>query len=247
MLARAAEALARGASQLACTRWIPARNRRGIVSFTFDDIPKSAAHTGAQMLEAHGVQGTFYIAGGLVSGQDGETYATIEDLRRLNAYGHELGCHTFSHVKAPTLSRMGLVDECRRNQTFVQDALGDTRLASFAYPFGAVSLGSKFELQRRFSSCRGTSPGVNAGLVDLGLLKAERLYARRTTEGRVSALIDRARRTGGWLIFYTHDVTTSPTQWGATPELLSFALDHANEADLEILTVRNALPRVAYG
>jgi peptidoglycan/xylan/chitin deacetylase (PgdA/CDA1 family) len=35
------------------------------VSFTFDDAPDSALTTGAQILEAHGVRGTFYIAGGL--------------------------------------------------------------------------------------------------------------------------------------------------------------------------------------
>ena len=37
-----------------------------MVSFTFDDLPKSAVTTGAGMLEAHGARGTFYVSGGLV-------------------------------------------------------------------------------------------------------------------------------------------------------------------------------------
>ena len=37
-----------------------------MVSFTFDDVPKSAATVGAPMLEEYGARGTFYVAGGLV-------------------------------------------------------------------------------------------------------------------------------------------------------------------------------------
>lgn len=36
-----------------------------LVSFTFDDVPDTALHNGAAILERHGVRGTFYIAGGL--------------------------------------------------------------------------------------------------------------------------------------------------------------------------------------
>ena len=42
------------------------RNSTPMVSFTFDDLPKSAVTTGAGMLEAHGARGTFYVAGSLV-------------------------------------------------------------------------------------------------------------------------------------------------------------------------------------
>src|SRR5258708_4124551 len=42
------------------------QNTSPMVSFTFDDAPKSAATIGAPMLEEHGAHGTFYISGGLV-------------------------------------------------------------------------------------------------------------------------------------------------------------------------------------
>ena len=38
-----------------------------MVSFTFDDVPKSAATVGAPMLEEYGGRATFYVAGSLVS------------------------------------------------------------------------------------------------------------------------------------------------------------------------------------
>jgi peptidoglycan/xylan/chitin deacetylase (PgdA/CDA1 family) len=37
-----------------------------MVSFTFDDIPKSAATIGAAILEEYDARGTFYVSGGLV-------------------------------------------------------------------------------------------------------------------------------------------------------------------------------------
>ncbi|WP_037434922.1 polysaccharide deacetylase family protein, partial [Sinorhizobium fredii] len=51
--------------------WQFARARRTLeteaplVSFTFDDVPDSALHEGAAILERYDVRGTFYIAGGL--------------------------------------------------------------------------------------------------------------------------------------------------------------------------------------
>jgi peptidoglycan/xylan/chitin deacetylase (PgdA/CDA1 family) len=38
-----------------------------MVSFTFDDVPKSAATVGATILEEYGGRATFYVAGSLVS------------------------------------------------------------------------------------------------------------------------------------------------------------------------------------
>ena len=37
-----------------------------MVSFTFDDVPKSAATIGAPLLEQYDARGTFYVAGGLL-------------------------------------------------------------------------------------------------------------------------------------------------------------------------------------
>jgi peptidoglycan/xylan/chitin deacetylase (PgdA/CDA1 family) len=38
-----------------------------MVSFTFDDVPKSAATVGATILEEYGGRATFYVAGSLVT------------------------------------------------------------------------------------------------------------------------------------------------------------------------------------
>lgn len=76
-------------------------NTTPMVSFTFDDIPKSAATTGADLLEQYRAHGTFYIAGGLVDRPSPYWLpASDGDLVALHRGGHELACHTFSHTRA---------------------------------------------------------------------------------------------------------------------------------------------------
>ena len=77
------------------------RNSTPMVSFTFDDLPKSAVTTGAQMLEAHGARGTFYVSGSLV-GADAPDWVAgdADDVVALHRRGHDIGCHTFSHQRA---------------------------------------------------------------------------------------------------------------------------------------------------
>ena len=48
-------------------RTIPLGDRGPIVSFTFDDFPRTAATAGAAILESFGARGTFYTAAGLMN------------------------------------------------------------------------------------------------------------------------------------------------------------------------------------
>src|SRR6185369_17822680 len=77
-----------------------------MVSFTFDDAPKSAFQTGGRILREHGATGTFYVSLGLLDsvtevGPIGSTNDLVDTL----AHGNELGCHTFDHVDAWETSR----------------------------------------------------------------------------------------------------------------------------------------------
>jgi peptidoglycan/xylan/chitin deacetylase (PgdA/CDA1 family) len=220
--------------------------KRPIVSFTFDDAPRSAVTVGARILEAHDALGTFYVAGGLVGAEEqGTQILTEEQLVRLNEEGHELGCQTFSHVRVSSLSPSQFRTEIDRNQAFISSLCGDVRLTNFAYPFGEVSLSRKLQVQSAFASGRGISPGVNSGTADLGLLKAVPLYANRLDDRAVEAYLDGVERGAGWLIFYTHDVDPDPSPWGARPEQLEAAVAAARARGCEILTIRNALGRLA--
>lgn len=238
--------LDRGLSVALRSKGLAIRPARPIISFTFDDAPRSAAKIGANILEAAGVCGTFYIAGGLCgSEEDGRPYLLPEDVVTLHERGHELACHTYSHRRVSTLTSGELHAELEQNQAFISRLCGDAHLSNFAYPFGDVSLGRKRLLQSMFATCRGIAPGVNSGIADLGLLKAVALYSGRRDDRKLQDYLDQAGKERGWLIFYTHDVDQQPSPWGASIEQFEQAVALAVERGYEVVPVRDAIGRLA--
>ena len=69
-----------------------------LISFTFDDFPRSALLTGGAILKRFGLTGTYYASFGLM-GKEASTSPMFlaEDIGALLELGHELGCHTFAH------------------------------------------------------------------------------------------------------------------------------------------------------
>lgn len=202
--------------------------KRATVSFTFDDIPRSAARTGAVILSRRHVIGTFYVCGGLTDGlEEGLPCHSREDLANLIEAGHELAAHTHRHVPTPTLDASGFAREADDLDAFLDDLSPGTRAKHFSYPFGMADLRSKQRAAARYETARGIAPGLNVGPGDLAQLKAVSLYSATIDLPEVRRWIDSAVERTGWLIFYTHDVSVEPSRFGCTPELLEAALDYA--------------------
>src|SRR5258708_35453756 len=45
------------------TKTLALRNGQPLVTFTFDDVPASACHVGALIIERYGARGTYYVSG----------------------------------------------------------------------------------------------------------------------------------------------------------------------------------------
>ena len=218
----------------------------GVVSFTFDDIPRSAGTVGGSILSKKGVAGTYDICGNLTDGRDhGRPCHTRADLEALVQDGHELGTHTFRHLPTPDMSHSEFDSDADEGDAFIQ-SIGCPRPRSFAYPFGLCDLKSKLRVAERYATGRGIRPGLNEGWVDLAQLKAVGLYSRRIDEAGARALIDNAIKRRAWLIFYTHDVSDTPSEYGCTPALLSATVAHAITGGARTLPVKNALGAVAF-
>jgi peptidoglycan/xylan/chitin deacetylase (PgdA/CDA1 family) len=106
---------------------------RPIVSFSFDDVPVSALVNGAEVLERHGVRGTFFVAGGIAGAEhDGQPMLTTGDYRDLVRRGHEIGHHTFAH-RTPWMLGRGYSADLVRNDIYLAPILG-TAPRNFAFP-----------------------------------------------------------------------------------------------------------------
>lgn len=237
-----------GASRVAARR-IPFRPHlinlnAPLVSFSFDDFPLSAAENAAPILEAAGTRGTYYFAGGLAGRlENGREIASREVAADLAARGHELGGHTHSHYNVQKTPLDTMLEDVGRNIAELREITNEAP-ASFAYPYGVVSLRSKFALAGRFVGLRGIETGVNTGLVDLAHLQAQELYDASSTLEQMTTLLKEVIRVRGWLIFYTHDVDPDPSSIGCSPAYFEAVVKTVKDLGIEITTVTEALKRI---
>src|SRR5881394_4086832 len=92
-------------------------NQSPLISFTFDDFPRTALHAGGDILEKYGLAGTYYAAFGLMNTEApvGRIFSE-DDLRGVLDRGHELGCHTFDHYDSLKTHPKTFEDSILRNR-----------------------------------------------------------------------------------------------------------------------------------
>lgn len=244
MRERLADAISRRLVQAIVTARVPLALDRPVVSFTFDDIPVSAASIGAPILEARGVRGSFYVAGEL-AGLDWDLYplAGLDLVESLARAGHEIGCHTAHHLSAGKVGSAAYLRDVARNAELLVPVAG--KLTTFAYPYGAVALRHKWPLQAKFDACRGIHGRMSVGAYDRGRLDAAALEDATIDERGIDVLLDAAVRQKGWLTFYSHDVDPRPTRFGVSPERLAYAVDGAIARGCIVDTVAGVVARNA--
>lgn len=222
---------------------------RPIVSFTFDDVPASSAEQGAAVLEDFGVFGTFYIAGGLIGkNYDNQTFITEQGCRDLVIRGHEIGCHTHAHRTLRSYNRSSLSRDLYRNREFLKSldaGLAEGTGINFAYPYNAAWPFARPLLSKNYVTCRGAGQAINRDLVDPMMLRSVEICQPEAHARGLVSWIEQLVRTPGWLIYFTHDISLTPSGYGCRPDTLKNLVKFAKEHGCEILPVRDALRAIA--
>ena len=212
---------------------------RPTISFTFDDVPASAVHNAAPILEERGARGSWYVCAGLF-GQDSHMgrFADAGEIGGLVERGHEVGCHTYLHIDCARADEVALIRDVERNDGVLESLGADP--AHFAFPYGELSPRSKQVLSDRYSSLRGVHEGLVRTGGDLNQLPSVGVQG---PDGERSARgwIDRVVASGGWLILFTHDVREDASPFGCTPGALARIADHARASGCDIRTVGEVL------
>jgi peptidoglycan/xylan/chitin deacetylase (PgdA/CDA1 family) len=255
-LAKAQVRFAMEATRFLSGRQLAVRTPVPLISFTFDDFPRSAFVNAGAILGRYGVLGTYYVSLGLAGKQSqmGPMYHT-EDLIELSRLGHELGCHTFGHCHSwntpPNIYEKAILD----NQQALNEVLPGTAFQTFSYPFSGPRLPVKQVAGRHFLCCRGGGlragrfllrhhaggQTFNSGTTDLNLLCAFFLEQSREDPEAVKHLIDQNAQERGWLIFATHDVCDSPSRFGCTLNFFEQVVQWSLESGAQILPVVEAV------
>jgi peptidoglycan/xylan/chitin deacetylase (PgdA/CDA1 family) len=217
-------------------------NRGPVVSFCFDDFPRTAYTAGGSILRSFGARGTYYAAVALMNTANhlGEQFRPC-DLQALMKDGHELANHTFSHISSRAVPISTFQQDVQKAQEAIREITGAVPSGNFAYPYGEVAVAAKRALGAAMASCRGIYDGINGPYIDLNLLLANALYGDTSRLPAVERLIAKSKDEKGWLIFYTHDVSPNPSPFGCTPSLLESAISCAARGGLRISTVAEVL------
>ena len=225
-------------------RTVPLGDHGPIVTFSFDDFPRSAYLTGGAILEAYGARGTYYATVGLMNASNelGELFVA-DDLRPLLEKGHELGTQTFDHSSCRSVPLAKFREDVQKGMKEVEQIVGHNS-TNFAYPYGHVTIRAKKILGPGIASSRSIIPGFNGPEIDLNLLRANRLYGDMDQSQLVEDLILQNVKQKTWLIFYTHDVRSTPSEYGCAPALFEFAVSRATKSGSRILTVEQVLAEI---
>jgi peptidoglycan/xylan/chitin deacetylase (PgdA/CDA1 family) len=236
----------RRSASLLFTRPFAIASPEPLISFTFDDFPASALHSGGSILSEFGAAGTYYVSLGLAD-QDAPTGRMFSraDLRAVVEGGHELGCHTFSHCDSWDTAPEEFERAVIENREALGRALPGVTFQSLSYPISPPRPATKVRMARHFRGCRGGGQVPNIGTADLNHLSAFFLEKSRDDLQTIRAVIDRNRRERGWLIFATHDVCERPTRFGCTPAVFEAVVRYSCEnGGGTVLPVAAALDRL---
>lgn len=161
---------------------------------------------------------------------------TAEELCELVAGGHEIGCHTFSHMDAWTSGPRKFEASLTANAAAATKLLG-LRLKSFSYPYSPPNPWNKKICGKVFSSARGGQAKANIAVADLNYLSAvflERVKCRLEVLWHEAEL---AKREAGWLILASHDVSDQPSRFGISKELFVTILERLMKMEFRLLPV----------
>lgn len=214
-----------------------------IVSFSFDDCPRSVMENALPLLEERHWHATIYAAMGLCGSTNHlGLHMSRKDMQKAHKNGHQIDDHTFSHVSAGSVSTQDFLTDIEKNQTVFSE-LGLPPARTFAYPYGEVTVEVKTALSRKFPLLRGIHAPNGAASLDLNQTASQRLYSGQDFAPCLEA-IRQLKTKPSWLILFTHDVRENPSEFGCTPSDFKKAVKAVEESGAEVLPVAEALLRL---
>jgi peptidoglycan/xylan/chitin deacetylase (PgdA/CDA1 family) len=213
-----------------------------VISFTFDDFPRTAWLNAGAILERYQLRATYYVAFGLMGkyGPCGEMFFP-EDVKGLVKEGHELGCHTYDHDDANQTMPAVFEASILKNRQALRELCPGISFRSLSYPYNSPRPGNKGKASRYFDCCRSGGQTFNADTIDLNNLASFFLEQSNGRPHAVKDIIDHTCRAKGWLILDTHDVCATPSRFGCTADFFEEIVEHAARSGANILPVAAAL------
>jgi peptidoglycan/xylan/chitin deacetylase (PgdA/CDA1 family) len=204
-----------------------------VVSLTFDDT-FADQQLAVDLLDDHGMPGTFYINSGRLNGGG---FLSTSQVLAWQAQGHEIGGHTKNHLNLTTLDP----DEARRQVCDDRVALlaAGFAVTSFAYPFGGSNaLAEQIAEECGYNSARGVGGARNPiPPINLYDIRTPPSVKPETTLADLQGYVTAAEPAGEWVPLVFHHVCSNGCANGVSPATLAAFLDWLDANGKQVLTV----------
>ena len=222
--------------------------KRGVLCLTFDDRNFQYWVAALPLFRKYGARASFFIKGAI----DDEALKTIAALK---ADGHTVGLHTISHADAPEYMEKHGAQAYLDNEVFPQynacKAAG-YEVKSFAYPNNRRNEETDRALSKYFTHFRaglGVKRPEGVALQDFEpVYKPVADLPGRTVMGGAGigsfystvlednlAVLRKASEKEQVVVFFSHDISDTPSRIGTSNEILEAMLKTASELGLAIV------------
>lgn len=141
----------RGVSVRELRRAVSMGDARGLVGLTFDDGYENFLQYAVPVLERLGFSATVFVVAGMIGRENDWKFRHdprprlkllgVEGVREASARGMEVGSHSMTHPRLPSLEPGALEEEVDLSRRVLGEMLGES-VDGFCYPYGAVDKAS---------------------------------------------------------------------------------------------------------
>lgn len=192
-----------------------------IVTVTFDDGWESVYSAGLPIMQKYGIRSTQYILSGVF---DNTTYMSIDQIKSMQANGHEVGSHTIDHLDLTQLDEAILTKQLKESKDVLTKNFGPIK--DFTSPYGAYNahtLDSISKYYRTQKNAEGDPAAHELEAINIGStfnpLNVVSFSVRETTTlDELVKLINAAKKHNGWLVLTYHQIDRSGVEFSVNPE-----------------------------
>lgn len=213
---------------------------RGSVTFTFDDAAISHYTQALPILDAAGLNATFYMPSTRIMDatlHGSGMYLNQSQMLAIQLSGHEIAGHTRTHPHLTALTSSQQLSEISGARMDLL-SMGAKDVISFAYPYGEYDSDVIANVRKSgFTSARTVDNGFDLKSTEKMKLVTKQVV-KTTTAAQVKAWVDQAIRDKSWLVLTLHQVDHDPEAiYGTTPEVLRQIVSQIDTSKIDVVTV----------
>jgi len=210
-----------------------------VITFIDDDGNPLWFDIWGPICAAQGITMSLALITGRVSGAIVDpTYAsvTLAQAQSIEALGHDILCHSYSHISSDTSTVAALDADWLAGQEWMQanfPACADV----LVYPGGLATADvAKKNVARKYFRYGIATNNINSYNVEpLDSWLGQRVNADVLTEAELKAKIDATVTANGWLVILTHSYELNASGQAASITKLNNVIDYAQAASVPIL------------